>query len=348
MTHLICSGCARPASGFPRSIFHSATHKFWLIMTVAILGAVSLAQSKDPSTQSSSPQSQPVQQQQAPPAAATITLPAGTKLPLGLVRPLSVKHAKPGDNAYLQVTFPVTVGSQMVIPPGAYVQGVIDKIVKRDRYRELLEFEMKSASLIFSTGYTVNITGSVDVAPGIAEFRPPASGTPGPGQDVPAMSAVGTTPALPPLPPLPSMGNGTRNAMIGLGVAAAVGTTVAVVLANRGSDIEMAVGTPLVIVLSAPLELDRESVLAAVRQYSGQVASTQPPIVQPPVKPKMCHDPGTPGTPDTVIPGSPGTPPTVIPGANGAPPTVIPGTPATPPTVIPGSPGTPPRDYPCK
>jgi hypothetical protein len=259
------------------------------------------------------------------------------------VRPLSVKHAKPGDNAYLQVTFPVTVGSQMVIPPGAYVQGVIDKIVKRDRARELLEFEMKSATLIFSTGYTVNIAGTVDVAPGTAELQPPVVIG---GQGVPAMSAVGTT--TPTLPPLPSMGNGPRNVLIGLGVAAAVGTTVAIVLANRGSDIEMAAGTPLQLVLSAPLELDRESVLAAVRQYSGQVASAQPPIVQPPVKPKMCHDPGTPGTPDTVIPGTPGTPDTVIPRVNGAPPTVIPGTPATPPTVIPGSPGTPARDYPCK
>jgi hypothetical protein len=323
-----------------------------IIFVSALLGALCAAQRADSSASKDNAQAaQPStpQSQQTPPAAAmTITLPAGTKLPLGLVRPLSVKHAKPGDNAYLQVTFPVTVGSQMVIPPGAYVQGVIDKIVKRDRARELLEFEMRSGSLIFSTGYTVNIAGTVDVAPGTAELRPPASGAPGPGQDVPAMSAVGTTPALPPLPPLPSMGNGARNAMIGLGAAAAVGTTVAVVLANRGSDIEMAAGTPLVIVLSAPLELDRESVLAAVRQYSGQVANAQPPIVQPPVKPRICHDPGTPGTPDTVIPGSPGTPPTVIPGANGAPPTVIPGTPATPPTVIPGSPGTPPRDYPCK
>ena len=57
------------------------------------------------------------------------------------------------------------------------------------------------------------------------------------------------------------------------------------------------------------------------------------------VKPKLCYDAGSPGTPDTVIPGSPGTPDTVIPGVNGAPDTVIPGTPRTPDTVIPGIPG---------
>lgn len=317
----------------------------------ALAGTLSVAQAPDTSpnqkqpaatSQDSAPQSRQASAQQGPPTNSNITLPAGTKLPLGLVRPLSVRHAKPGDNVYLQITFPVTFGNEMVIPPGAYVQGTIEKIIKRDRSRELLEFEMRSASLIYSTGYTVNIASTVNVVPGTAKLRSPAFGD---DQSIPAMSATGTTPML---PPLPSMGNGARNAMIGLGVAAAAGTTLALVLANRGSDVEMAVGTPLQIVLSAPLELDRERVLAAVQQYSGQVASAQPPIVQPPVKPKMCHDPGTPGTPDTVIPGSTGTPPTVIPGVNGAPATVIPGTPPTPPTVIPGSPGTPPRDYPCK
>jgi hypothetical protein len=323
-----------------------------LFLLAAVSAAAYAGQSTDPLPpqdaaavpQSQPASSQPGQSQQPQPAPATITLPAGTKLPLGLVRPLSVTHAKAGDSAYLQITFPITVGGQMVIPPGTYVQGEIAKIIKRDRARETLEFEMQSASLIFSTGYTVSIAGTVDVLPGTAQLR-----RPGAGQGVPALAAAGTTtPALPPLPPLPSIGSGARDAMIGLGIAAAAGTTLAIVLANRGGDIEMAAGTPVQIVLLAPLELDRERVMAAIQQYSGQVATAHPPIVQPPVKPKMCYDPGTPGTPDTVIPGTPGTPPTVIPGVNGAPPTVIPGTPGTPPTVIPGSPGTPARQYPCK
>lgn len=119
------------------------------------------------------------------------------------------------------------------------------------------------------------------------------------------------------------------------------------IIAAGHRDIQMEAGTPLQIVLPVPLELDRQQVMAAVQQYSVQASSTPPAIVQPPKKPKMCYDPGTPGTPDTVIPGSPGTPDTVIPGMNGAPDTVIPGIPATPDTVIPGTPGTPGREYPC-
>ena len=134
--------------------------------------------------------------------------------------------------------------------------------------------------------------------------------------------------------------------MIGVGVAAAVGTTVLIVLA-RNRDPEIEVGTPLEIILPAPVYLDAARVAAAIQQYDQQTSNAPVQIVQPPVKPKMCYDPGTPGTPDTVIPGSPGTPDTVIPGMNGTPDTVIPGSPRTPDTVIPGTPGTPSSTYPC-
>lgn len=265
-------------------------------------------------------------------------LPPGTKLPLGLLRPLRVKA---GRDVYLQITFPVTVGNQMLIPPGAYVQGIVQQIVKKDR--RSLQFSITSANLIFSNGYTVPIGGTVTVGTTNAALVPPQPGAAG-GQSVPAMAAVGSV-APPPLPPLPSF-NGLRNVMIGVGVASAVGTVVLIVLAhNRDPEIE--VGTPLEIILPAPVYLDAARVAAAIQQYDQQTSNAPVPIVQPPKKPKMCYDPGTPGTPDTVIPGSPGTPDTVIPGMNGMPDTVIPGSPRTPDTVIPGTPGTPSSTYPC-
>ncbi|HEY2393194.1 MAG TPA: hypothetical protein VGK22_18610 [Candidatus Angelobacter sp.] len=287
-------------------------------------------------------QTPPQMQQQAPgtPTSA-FTLPAGTKLPLGLLRPLSVKHANPGTDVYLQVTFPVTAGSQVLIPPGSYLQGVIGKIIRRDRGRAMLEFELRSANLIFSNGYTVALTGAVSVSPTTAELYQPAYSN---GQPVPAMAAVGG--ATPPTLPTPSLGNGPRDAAIGLGVAGAVGTVALILLARR-SDVQMETGTPMEIILPAPLPLDSVRVLAALQQYNQQATNAPPEIVQPPKKPTMCYDSGSPGTPDTVIPGNPGTPPTVIPGMNGAPDTVIPGIPARPDTVIPGTPATPASSYEC-
>jgi hypothetical protein len=274
----------------------------------------------------------------------TFMLPPGTKLPLGLLRPLRVK---PGRDVYLQVTFPVTVGSEMIIPPGTYIQGVVEKIISKDRRHNRLEFEIRSASMIFLNGYTVPITGTVRVATANAALLSPGPGI-SYGQPVPAMAAVGgvAPPALPPLPPLPDIGKGARTAMIAIGVVGAVAVTAGLVIAaNRDPEIE--VGTPLEIVLPAPVFLDAGRVMAAVQQYNQQASNAPVQIVQPPVKPKICYDPGSPGTPDTVIPGSPGTPDTVIPGVNGMPDTVIPGSPRTPDTVIPGTPGTPSSSYPC-
>ena len=267
-----------------------------------------------------------------------LVLPPGTKLPLGLLRPLRVKT---GRDVYLQITFPVTVGSDMVIPPGTYIQGVLDKIIRRDRRRGILEFSIRSANLIFLNGYTVPISGTVTVGTTNASLLAPKPGT---GQSVPAMAAVGgpTTPTFPPDP----FAKDVHTAMVVIGVVGAVAVTTALVLAAR-SDTYVEVGTPLEIILPAPLFLDANRVMGAVQQYNVQAGYAPVQIVQPPVKPKMCYDPGSPGTPDTVIPGNSGTPDTVIPGVNGAPDTVIPGLPATPDRTIPGSPGTPGSWYEC-
>jgi hypothetical protein len=304
-------------------------------------------------TQSSQPQAypQPIlepQPQMPPgypvqPAQPAFMLPPGTKLPLGLLRPLKLKA---GRDIYLQVTFPVTVGNQMVIPPGTYIQGVVEKIVRKDRRRYKLDFEVRSASIIFLNGYTVPIAGTVNIATTNAALQapPPRSSD---GQPAAAMAAVGgvAPPALPPLPPLPDIGKTARTTMIAIGAVGAVAVTTAIVLAAR-SDTYVEVGTPLEIVLPAPLFLDAGRVMAAVQQFNQQTGYSPVQIVQPPVKPpqpRMCYDPGTPSTPDTVIPGHPGTPDTVIPGVNGTPDTVIPGIPETPDRTIPGSgsPGTP-------
>ncbi|HEX4604429.1 MAG TPA: hypothetical protein VH724_10570, partial [Candidatus Angelobacter sp.] len=106
---------------------------------------------------------------QAAQPASSFMLPPGTKLPLGLLRPLT---AKAGRDVYLQVTFPVTVGSQMMVPPGSYVQGEIERIIRKNRRRDQLEFELRNASLIFSNGYTVAISGTVKVATTTAEMGP--------------------------------------------------------------------------------------------------------------------------------------------------------------------------------
>lgn len=315
------------------------------------------------------------QQPQAPPAAPSpqagekILLPPGTRLALGLTRPLQIRSKQAqGSVVYMQVTFPVTVDNRMVVPPGAYVQGVIEKMTFNRGANPDLAFEMRSADLIYPNGYTVPITGAVHLEHRTSMLDPPP--TPGEREQIKnallpnamnrppvVMSAAAVTP--PTLPPLPSMGNGPRNAIIAVGVisaAAVVGLSI-YAATRHSNDIYLEAGTPLEIVLPAELVVDAQSagitgpLNAGVAQPNpaqpGQTGTTQPPaqqpttappaptpqppIVQPPKKPQMCYTPGTPGTPDTVIPGTPGTPAVGdIPGTPGTPDTVIPGTPATP------------------
>ncbi len=170
--------------------------------------------------------------------------------------------------------------------------------------------------------------------------------------NVPVMSATGGT-TLPPLPPLPSLGNGPRNAIIGVGIAVAAVAVVSTVVLVHRSDVVMDVGTPMEIILTGPLYLEEDRVLAAVQRYAAATTNAPLQIVQPPQR--MCWTPDTPATPDTVIPATPdivipGTPDTVIPGdpptiIRGTPDRVIPGSPER--VIFHGSPGTSGMPYPC-
>lgn len=290
-------------------------------------------------------QKAPDRTQQPGQTGTPLVAPPGTHISLELARALSIKHTKAGDPVNLQTTFPVVVGGQMAIPPGTFVQGIVNRVIKADRSRAVLTLELKSANVIFATGYTVNVNGPMQVDPVVADLAPSTEPSGGP---VPALAATGTTP-MP--PPLPSMGNTVRNVAIGLGAASIAG--VVVVALTHHNDLVMQEGTRVDLVLAAPLVLDRERVMAAVQKFSLQAAATPPAIPKPPVK--TCSTPDSPGTPDVIIPGTdptviPGTPDTVIPGD---PPTVIPGTPPTvipgdPPTVIPGTPPTSGSTYPCR
>src|SRR6201992_625368 len=63
------------------------------------------------------------------------SVPEGTKVLLSLKSRVNTKTARPGDGVYLVSTFPVIVGSHVLIPPGVYVQGVVDKVERPGRMK---------------------------------------------------------------------------------------------------------------------------------------------------------------------------------------------------------------------
>lgn len=317
-------------------------------------GLLAQSQSAQPDAGQSSPQpgSQPSpdQQQQLSPPPHVLVVPAGTRLPLVLARPLSIKHTHEGDTAYLQTTFPIGAGNQMAIPPGTFLQGTIDRVTRRDTLQRVLAFDLRAVQVIFSTGYTIAIPGTLGTDPVLAQNRAPAIDS---GDSVPVLASTGgpTPPPLPPLPPPP--GFGAVKVLVIVGAAASVGLAITGAVLSKRGDILMEPGISMQAVLTEPLELDGDRVMVAVQQYATQSATAPPPVSRPRTM-GTCWTAGSPGTPDTVIPGTPahtipgtpditipGNPPTVIPGT---PPTVIPG---TPDTVLPGTPATDPQPYPC-
>lgn len=87
----------------------------------------------------------------------TITIPAGTQIPLTLASPITTR-ARKGDSVRAAVAFPVAVGNQVAIPVGAYVQGVITQIVKHSRSGPSVN--MQFSTLVYANGYTVTLSGN--------------------------------------------------------------------------------------------------------------------------------------------------------------------------------------------
>lgn len=290
-----------------------------------------------------------------------VTIPAGTRIPLVLTHPVQSRVIHRGDNVYAQVTAPVRSGDQLVIPPGTFVQGTVDKLDARGGRGQL---HLQSMAVIFPDGYVRLIPGPITLQSdeGYAEKDPgnarvmSAVALPLAGAGLGAVighAAANTTPqtissSLPPgcvgPPPgcLSSSMTVPRSAgaatVIGAGVGGALGAVASLIVIFSSHHFYLDAGTPVDMVLPQEVSFEQSEVSKAVQQSAGepvalQTVAPRPVPPPPPVTPAnhgTCYTPGTPGTPPTVIPGAPG--PNGVPG----PPTVIPGTPPTP--------GTP---YPC-
>jgi len=199
-------------------------------------------------------------QSPAAPESLAIVIPAGTRIPMSLARPISVKSARPGTAVRAVTGFPVSVGTQLAIPAGTYVEGVIDKVVKHGRTGP--ELRMHFTRILYSNGYSVAIDG----ANVMARVKLPAGGescdaSPAEGGEAGALLAQSTLPTLPHTGP--SVGT-----MVGIGAGIAVASTVAGVLylhhlAGAGPGPVFDAGWQFEMVLQSPLRVEAASIAAA-------------------------------------------------------------------------------------
>ncbi len=84
----------------------------------------------------------------------TITVPQGTTIPLTLVAPIRNKM-KPGEAMRARVAFPITVGTQVAIPAGTYVQGTLTALHPVGKRGQPASVELHMTGLLFASGYSV-------------------------------------------------------------------------------------------------------------------------------------------------------------------------------------------------
>jgi hypothetical protein len=128
-----------------------------ILALVSLLAAVSACYGQQAPANPSSPLPTPKSQQAASPN-QTITIPAGTRIPLTLVGQITKKSARRGTAVRAVTASPVTVGTQVAIPAGTYIEGVIDSVDKRGPSGPTMVVHF--TRIVFSGGYTVSVDGS--------------------------------------------------------------------------------------------------------------------------------------------------------------------------------------------
>jgi hypothetical protein len=239
----------------------------------------------------------------------------------------------------------------VVIPPGTFVQGTIDKLDVGGGRGQL---HLQSMAITFPDGYTTAVPGPITLLSdeGYA-LKDPGKGRvmsavalPLAGAGVGALighAAANTSPqtitsSLPPGcvgPPPGCLSNSLtvpRSAgpatVIGAGVGGAVGAAASLVLIFSSHHFYLDAGTPVDMVLPKEISLKQAEIALALQQSAAHPGLEQPvatrPVTVTPVAPGSASAPTPLPAPPIIIPGTVGPdgvpdPPMIIPQGSGAP-----------------------------
>lgn len=207
-----------------------------------------------------------------PLSAPTLTVPAGTAIPLTLINPIKKKSTKQGDAVRATVAFPIMAGMQLAIPAGSYVEGVVQEVTARAADSHQPEVAIHFTRLVFANGYSVNL----DAKSAQAEESAPSLGStgielasltlPATGMGRGSMALMGQT--EPTLPPLPQVGpNPAVVAGAMIGGSAALMVLIIATMHHSQSKIDYVLfdaGWQFQMVLESPLLVDAGQAAAAV------------------------------------------------------------------------------------
>ena len=197
-------------------------------------------------------------------AAHEITIPAGTKVPIALRNAISTKSSHEGDPVYAQTTFPVVIDEHIVIPAGTYMQGRISSIKPAGRIKGRAEVLMHFTTLIYPSGYTVVLPGSLEDAPAVDKAKvKDKEGTIRADNDKGQKAATVAVPAAEGGALAGGLATGSRGgALTGAGIGAAAGVVGAML--THGNEVKLMPGTTLEVVLQRDVPVDASRIRRSV------------------------------------------------------------------------------------
>jgi hypothetical protein len=185
---------------------------------------------------------------------ATLTVPAGTKLPLVLHNSITTRNAKPGDPVYLETLFPIVISNKILVPAGSYVQGEIVSTKRPGKVKGVGEMQLRLNTMILPNGYTVNFnaipnnagTGGNESVDSEGNIKGDTDKATDAGTILKG-TAIGA-----------GIGGIASRSAGGAGIGAAAGAAVGLmaVLLTRGPELELPRGTTLDVVIDREVYLD--------------------------------------------------------------------------------------------
>ena len=191
-------------------------------------------------------------------SASTLTIPAGTRVPLSLKQAISTKTAREGDPVYAETTFPYVVNDHIVIPTGTYVQGKITRVERAGHIKGRAQLLVHFTSMIYPSGYTVMLGGSVENTPGTDRTSMKDSeGTiqhdSDAGRKAKDAATGATTGAV-----IGAISGGAKGAGIGAGAGGLTGLAIAML--SRGSDVRLEPGTSIEMEIQRDVMVDTDRI----------------------------------------------------------------------------------------
>jgi type IV secretion system protein VirB10 len=227
-----------------------------------------LAQTASPSVPSAPKRTESVPTPPAVPSSNpnTVTIPAGTKIPLSLKQAISTRNAREGDAVYAETAFPFVVDDHVIVPAGAYIQGKIAHVERAGHGRGRAEILMHFTSIIYPSGYTVMLPGSVENTPGadnksVKDSEGTIQQDSDTGKRVEDAAKNGVYGTMGGATAGGLATGGLNGARIGAGAGAAAG--IAWALLKRGSDVRLDVGTSIEMEIQRPITVDASRIAMA-------------------------------------------------------------------------------------